>query len=374
MNKLYQPHIILGAVMVLALFGCSSGGKFLGSTTFFFWNDYALYINHPKHGVFVVDDEAVLKAHRHTVKIQRKKGFANFLPTAFDRGYGLTLFKNGKPVKTYTHDRDNFEFFEIGNLAQYGKPAKFQAFSGNKAQVQAKLKELRKQKNVYIRNIPAFEPDRREHKLILITPSIAIPTKPKEQGSPLSIPVETDRFNEGDWEREWKTQWEQKIEQRIRKMTAPINSYELRIDFTKTPTQILQDYTNKALLKHGRGKNMQTPDGEPLKIPYRFYTPEIRISATSKLIRQLKDLDYSALITEEERNKPQLLQAMQEVIDQSQTPDLSIEKGDVGLWGYYDSFHIQGFGETQYELYWMEVIEGNKKTYYGITYQKTVKK
>ncbi len=351
MNKLYQPHIILGAIMVLTLFGCSSGGRFLGSTMFFFWNDYALFVNHPKHGSFLVDDTKVLKANRHKVKIQRKKAFANFLPTVFDRGYGLTLFKNGKPVKTYTHNRDYFEFFEIGDLAQYGKPVKFQAFSGTKAQVQTKLKELGKQKNVYISNIPVFKPEGEEHKLTLILPSIAIPTKPKGQDSPLSIPVETDRFNEGDWERKWKAQWEQKIEQRIREITASAGRYKMDIGFITTPAR-LQDYTNKALLKHGRGKAIYASNGrDVVRLEYRLYTPEICISATSKLIRQLKELDYSALITEEERNKPQLLQAMQEVIDQSKTPDLSIEKGEVGLYSYYDSFHIQGAGETQYELY-----------------------
>ncbi len=347
MNKLYQPYIILGAIMMLILLGCSSGGRFFGNTTFLFWNDYSLFVNHPKYGAFMVDDIKVLKANRHKVKIQRKKGVANFLPGAFDRGYGLTLFKNGKLSKTYTHHHDYFEFFEIGDLAQYGKPVSFKAFVGTKAQVQEKLKELKEQENVYVSNIPTFKFEGEEHKLTLILPSIAIPT----------IPIETGSFNEA--------QWEQKIEQRISEITASAGRYKMDIDFIKMHAQLF-DYTNKNLAKHGRGEAIFAPnDRDVVRLEYRLYTPEIRISATSQVIHQLKKLDYSSSITEEERNKPQLLHAMQEVIAQSKTPDLSIEKGEAGLYSYYDSFHIQGVGETKYELYWIEVemTDENKEIY-----------
>ncbi len=358
MNKLCQRHIILEVVMVLTLWGCSSDKSFLGNTTFFFWNDYALYVNHPKYGMFVVNNKKVLKENRSKVKIKRAKGVINFLPTGVDRGYGLTLFKNGKPIKSYTHDRDNFTIFEIGALAQHSKSVNYQAFSGNKVQVQKKLEELSKQKHTYILNAPTtYEPESKESYFTLTLPSIAVPTKPKNSESTLFIPVETDRFNEGEWEGEWKIAWEQKIERRIRKIMPSIGRYELNVGFLKTPTQILQDYTNKALFKIGRGENLCTPNNEPIKIPYRFYTPEIRIYTSPGLIDELHELDYSSLITEEERSRPQLLQSIQEAVEQSEKNELSVEKGEVGLWGYNDKVCIGSLRETKYEVGWLEVKE-----------------
>ncbi len=353
MNKLYQQYMLkfIGIVMMVSLFGCDSNEKILNDVNFR-WGDYALFVKgHPKHGSFLVDDEAVLKANRNKIKLKRSA--SNFLPGEGDRSSGLYLFKNGKLLKRKTGIQ--FSLFEIGDIAQYAKPILHNRYYNSKANIQTQLELLSKSEEpIYLLNEPEFREHEREFHVLVNLPTVAVPAKKDEQGTPRPV------FDANAW----KENYGELLKKRAMQRLAPLNDFDLEVASTQTTKAFINDVSFKPSgddvyegipVLHHAGTN------SPLLLEsYILYHFTLHFSAKKPLIEQLRKMGFSHIVKEEERRVEALTEAVQKLIEQSSKPELA-GASEISLRpDFYDQPQIGKIQQYRYTIEWLKVAAQQK--------------
>ncbi len=364
MGKLVIYIILLILIIVLILFGGMSImtnqiGKDIKSTwgigeerSLFLnninFNDgsYALYVKHQDFGEFIVVDEKILRANKKNLKV--KVSLLNYLPGEGDRSYGVKLFKDGEVVKS--EHGGAFKTFEIGSLQENSLAVKEHRYYGPKIEIQEKIDALHSSNNTYITLQPKFTREGKEFYFRVLLPTVALPVKREKENYRALESVNGIDIQE--WQSTHENAFIEKvshqIEQRIREKASGITDFDVSImgvpDFD---TYVLNDT---------QGKMLRDKDNRILYVDYRFYQFDVTISANEELATTLMSLDYSDCVDEEYRNKAGVIESIKKVIEQSTTPDLSLEDGEVFLKFYTDSAIQRGsLSEWEYPLTWLEV-------------------
>ena len=335
--------------LILVLSSCMSDSKFIEEIDFSD-GDYALYIRHKTFGEFIVTDEKAIKNNLNDLKV--KFSFINYLPGEGDRGYGAILFKNNAPVKRKIGGA--FTHFEIGTLADYALPVKQHLVSGIKKEVQEILDSIKNRKNSFITHQSTFVADNRAFSFRVYFPSIAIPVS-REIDSTGYESIQTVNGHEiSHWqmneEAVFDKKWAGQLEDCIRKKAGAISDFEVSIAKRSTGDANIFDTAKNS-------GDLKTPDHKLLFIKdYMYYDFTASILANKENAEQLLILDFSDCMSEEERNKPQIIAKMKALIKQSTKPNLSLDKGEIGLDGYKDKVTKgKNLYEQEYSLNWLEI-------------------
>ena len=311
---------------------------------------YSLYIKHKAYGEFIVLDEKAIKENTNYLKI--KVSFINYLPAEGDRSFGAVLFKNNESIRAIRGGV--FRYFEIGTLADYAIPVKTHRTSGTKKQIQEKLDSIKNNENVFIVHKPEFVADNSAFRFRVYFPSISVPvTKGKDDAGYKKVltvnGVENNRWKmkeEDAFEKHWASQ----LENCIREKAGTISDFKVSIIKNSLSDANIFDTTTE---EQGELKG---PDNNFLYInDYMYYNFEAYIMANKENAEKLLEIDYSACLSEEDRNRPQVIAKMKQLVQQSTKPQLNVVKGEVGLSGYKDdTSKYEELYEQTYSLFWLE--------------------
>lgn len=332
--------------MLLLLWGCNKNAKILSDVNFR-KGDYALVVmGHPEHGSFLVDDESVLKANRN--KIRLKRSAFNYLPGEGDRRRGLYLFKDRKLVKLKTGIQ--FSSFEIGDIAQYGKkPIVRGRYYNSKANIQAHIELLsKKEEPIYLLNEPEFREHEREFYVLIKLPTIAVPAKKDNNGFPRPV------FDTNAWKESYGLLLKERVMQRL----APLDDFDLEVTSGQTIRAFINDssfepsgdyvYEPIPALRYANSNNLLMLES------YILHGFTLQLSARKPIIEQLRKMDFSNIVKEEERRMEELTEAVQKLIEQSDKPELATAS-EIMLAG--DFFSQPNVGETQEYMYTLEWLK-----------------
>jgi len=317
--------------------------------------EYSLYIRHKEYGKFMVLDEKKIEENKNSLKI--KFSFVNYLPGEGDRGYGVMLFKNNKLIKSKIGGV--FKSFEIGTLDDYALPVKGQGISGIKKELQQKLNSIKNSSNIFITHQPTFVPDNRVFRFRIYFPSIAVPVTREidSTGRERITTINGTEINKWQMKEEslFEKKWSNKLDKCIRGKADIISDFEISISKGSLSDAHIYDTTQD-------WGEIRTSDRKLLYIKdYMYYDFTAYIMANKEDAEKLLELDYSGCINEEERNRPQVIAKMKELVKQSTKPNLSVDNGEVGLSGYKDEVtRYKKLYEQEYSLSWLE-LEKNKE-------------
>ncbi len=309
---------------------------------------YALYVRHKEFGDFVVDDESVLKANGDTIKITRS--FLNWLPAQADRSYGVHLFKDGVQVKEKTGA--DFSQFELGDIVQYGKQAMpIERFLGVRAEAEEKLKLLSTQKNVYFTRVPKFDKNQRDFYFKVDVPSFAV-TLCREGTHIVSA------FDEEEGKVEmWKNVIKQRALERIQEHGILLQDFSLTVSHGHSGNVYLKDHSIPAQPDGTRKTLRYAETNNALMLEsFVIYTFSFDLHAQRSVIYQLREVDFSGMITPEERQLSQLAEAIQQTLLQSNKPELAETSDFVIGTKFYHQTKVGEIREHTYYMEWIEVI------------------
>lgn len=308
---------------------------------------YALYIKHKELGEFMVQDEKALKQNRDKLNI--KGSLINYLPGEGDRSFGVMLFKDNKLVKQKTGGV--FKRFETGSLADYAVAVKQKRINGVKKRILGKRDSISKHHNIFITQQSTFVPDNRAFRFRIYFPSIAVPVTREKDDSGYERIMTVNGIAQDKWTMEGEThfekRWSKKIENCIRNKADTITDFEVSISKGSVSYDYLLDKT---------GSNLTMANNKMAYIEdYMYYNFTAYVKADKVNAERLIHLEYSDCISEEERNRPQLIANMEALIKQSSEPTLNIDKGEVWLESYKDNVHTyKTVYEQEYTLTWLE--------------------
>ncbi|WP_298781938.1 hypothetical protein [uncultured Polaribacter sp.] len=299
---------------------------------------YALYIRHKKHGEFMVLNQELIEENKNDLKV--KTSFINYLPGEGDRGYGVRLFKNNKLVKSKLGGV--FKKFEIGTLNNHKLPIKRQRISGTKKVLQQKLDSIKNEENIFITHLPTFVADNRAFRFRVYFPSIAIPVKREidNYGYERVTAINGDEIKK----------WSNKLKKCIKEKADSISDFDVSITHGSLGDAYIFDTTAKwGAIRTSDRKFLYTKD-------YIYYNFTAYIKSDKESSEKLLSLDYSDCLSEIDRNKPQVIAKMKELLKQSTKPNLSVDNGEVGLEGYKDKVtKYKTLYEQEYSLNWLEL-------------------
>lgn len=339
--------------LILLLNSCMPDFKFLNEIDLSD-GDYSLYVRHKEFGEFMVIEEKALKENSSSLKL--RFSFVNYLPGEGDRNFGVILFKNNQQVKSKIGGA--FTYFEIGSLANYALAVKEHRISGIKKVVQRKLDSIKNKTTIFINHQPTFVADNRAFRFRVYFPSIALPVTREIDSTGYERIITVNGIDNNKWIMEEETifdkQWENKLENRIRKKADTISDFEVKVSKGSLSDDMLYDTT----VQWG---DLRTPDSKPLFMKdYMYYNFTAYIMASEENAKKLLVLDYSDCMNDEERNKPQVLAKMKQLVKKSTKPNLSVDKGEVGLQSYKDdTTTYEGLYEQEYSLNWFEIEKNN---------------
>ncbi len=150
---------------------------------------------------------------------------------------------------------------------------------------------------------------------------------------------------------EFKKIWREKLESCIRSKDSKVTDFTLSIAPGSLSDAYLFDVSDDG------GRQLVTPDKNSLYTKdFFYYSFPTYIQANKEDIEKLFSLDYSDCINEEERNRPEVIAKMKELVKQSTTPTLNVDKGEVGLSGFQDAVtKSHNKTEQEYSLWWYEI-------------------
>ncbi len=319
---------------------------FLGDIDFA-TGDYALYVRHKELGDFVVDDESVLKANRDSIKITRS--FLNWLPGATSRTYGVRLFRDRVQVKEKTGV--DFSQFEIGDIAQHGKAViATEEFRGIRAAMEEKLKFLSAQKNVYISRVPKLDKDQRDFHFRVTLPSFAIPIR-KEGTHTVHM------FQEGENATTWENLIRQRVLKRIKEHGVVPQDFSLNVSHGYSGNVYLKD-SSAPVRPDGTRKTLRHAEtNRPLMLEsHIIYNFAFTFYAPKSVIFQLKKIDFSGLVTQNECQIPQLTESIKQTVLQSNKSELAGRSHFILSTEFYGETEVGEIGEHKYSVEWLEVV------------------
>ncbi len=331
-----------------------SESKYLLKNIDFSDADYALYIRDKKQGTFMVLDEQALIDNKNKLKV--KSSWLNYLPGEGDRNFGVILFKNKKRIKSALGAI--FTDFEIGNLKDFGIPVEQKNFWGTKSEMQQKLDSLKNDKNAFITYQPDFVKDNRAYSFRIYFPSIAVPVTRGVDSLGYARIFTVNGIDYNTWtmkkETEFDKKWTKTLEECIRKKAGSITDFEISVSKSSLSNAYLFDTTKK-------WGDLTSADKKLLYInDFMFFNFDAFIMTNKENAEKLLTLDYSDCLSEEERNKPQVIAKMKALVKQSNSPNLDVDKGEVGLSDYIDqTSKYKATYEQEYQISWLEL---NRKT------------
>lgn len=346
---------ILKLLTIMSIFSLFSGCKSENSN--FFLKDidlsdanYALYIKHKEFGEFMVLDQQVIKANKGVLKI--KLSFINYLPGEGNRSFGVMLFKNNKLIKSKIGGA--FKSFETGNLKDFAIPVKQKRLEGTKSEILQKLDSLKSNKSRFITFQSNFVPDSTAFRFRVRFPSIALPITKVKDSSGYERTKIVNGIDIKNWQMKKETEFEKKwakiLEDRIRKKADTITNFEVSISKGSVEGAYLFDTTKK-------NGDLKTLDNKHSYMnTYIFYDFEAYIMTNQENSEKLIALDYSDCLSEEERNRGQIISEMKKMVKQSTSPKLDVDKGEVGLTHYRDqTTKANKVYQQTYQLNWIEI-------------------
>lgn len=373
MKKMFKIILVLLVVVILLYFGAKmqsnkvsndinqfykpfkKSGFFLEDIDFSDAN-YALYIRDKKQGTFMVLDEQALIDNKNKLKV--KSSWLNYLPGEGDRNFGVILFKNKKRIKSAFGAI--FTYFEIGNLKDFGIPVERKNFWGTKSQIQQKLDSLKNNKNVFITYQPNFVKDNRDFRFRIYFPSIAVPATRGVDSLGYARIFTVNGIDYNTWtmkkETEFDKKWTKILEECIRKKAGSITDFEVSVS---QGSSLSNAYLFDTTKKWG---NLTSADKELIYInDFMFFNFDAYIMTNKENVEKLLALDYSDCLSEEERNRPQVIAKMKALVKQSNSPNLDVDKGEVGLSDYKDqTTKYKAPYEQEYQISWLELDRKEK--------------
>ncbi len=312
--------------------------------------DYALYVRDKKQGTFMVLDEQALIDNKNKLKV--KSSWLNYLPGEGDRNFGVILFKNKKRIKSAFGAI--FSDFEIGNLKDFGIPVKRNNFWGTKSRIQQKLDSLKNNKNAFITYQPNFVKNNRDFRFRIYFPSIAVPVTRGKDSSGYYTILTVNGIDYNTWtmkkETEFDKKWTKILEECIRKKAGSIIDFEISIAKGSLSDAYIFDTTKK-------WGDLTSTDKKLLYInDFMFFNFDAYIMTNKENAEKLLALDYSDCLSEEERNRPQVIAKMKALVKQSNSPNLEVDKNEVGLSDYKDqTTKYKVPYEQEYQISWLEL-------------------
>ncbi|MGS2760925.1 hypothetical protein [Sinomicrobium sp. M5D2P9] len=308
---------------------------------------YALYIKHKELGEFMVLDEKALKDNRDKLKI--KVSMANYLPGEGDRSFGVKLFKNNTLVNQKLGGV--FTRFETGDLIDYAVPVKSKRIDGVKKRIQEKRDSISSYDNIFITHQSTFVPDNRAFRFRVYFSSIALSVTREKDSSGYERITTVNGIDHNTWimknESLFEKQWVEKIKRCIRNKAKQITDFEVSVS---------KGSSSGAYLLDKAGNDLRTPTNKIMYIEdYMYYNFTAYIMANKSNAEKLLALNYADCMSEEERNRSQLIAKMKAKVKQSSQPNLNVDEGEVGLEGYKDNVHTyETVYEQEYTLTWLE--------------------
>lgn len=331
---------------------------FLGDVDFSDGN-YVLYVKHKNLGEFAVTNKNRLKANRDSLKV--KVSWVNYLPGEGNRNYGVRLFKDNELIKS--KNGGIFKTFEIGNLKQDSVAVKEYRFNGVKREVQNKIDSLKENKNAYITFQSGLPKEDKEFHFRIYFPNIAIPVTRGKDDNGYERTLTINGIDYSEWhngnDNGFDAKWSTQIEKYIRGKAGNIKNFDLSISNRTLSDAYLFDVS-----QDWRGE-LRNVDEQILYLKdFMFYQYEVYIGANKDDAEKLLAIDYGDCINENDRNRPSVISKMKDLVEQSTKPNLSVEKGEVGLSGYKDSItKSENLYEQEYQFNWLEIENepaGNK--------------
>ncbi len=326
--KQQLKYIITGLIILFLLWGCDKSD--FGEPNYFMADiqltdsKYALYVNHEKYGEFIIDDQEVLKKNKDFVFLAGN--LVRFL--RWDKmgyRYGFILFKNGQEVKRKL--MIDLIAFELRDMPAYGKPAKSKSFRGNKTEVIHKIEEISKNKDAYLMRI-YYRPHPSDVKEFNVTIR-------------MSSMIIQDIFSNQKEEKRWQKNWEKKLRSRLQ-VLAPNLDFSFGVTWQKK--RINLSFEDLYIELYGS-----------------MYNYEIYLRGTEEVIEQLQKLDFSSLISDEERGYNKYIEALKHEVSQSNRPELSVENAEVRPLFYRHKIKVGEIKESHYFIEWIELIKKNEE-------------
>lgn len=313
--------------------------------------NYVLYVKHKDLGKFAVTNENSLKANRDSLKV--KVSWVNYLPGEGNRSYGVKLFKDNELIKSI--NGGVFKIFETGNLKQHSVAVKEHRFNGIKREVQNKIDSLKEIKNAYITFQSDLPKEDKEFHFRIYFPSIAVPVTRGKDNNRYERILTINGIDYSEWfngnDNGFDAKWSNQIEKYIRSKAGNIKDFDLSIYNGTLSDAYLFD------ISQDWGGELINADKQILYLKdFIFYQYEVYIGADKEDAEKLLAIDYSDCIDENDRNRSSVISKMEDLVEQSTKPNLSVEKGEVGLSGYKDSVtKSKNLYEQEYQLNWLEI-------------------
>ena len=327
----------------------------------FFLNDidlddgtYALYVNHKEFGEFMVLNADAIKENKDSLKVSLS--FANYFPgEGRDFSYGVTLFNDNSAVKS--KEGKIFKNFEIGTLAVYAIPVKKHSIQGYRKLILEKFAALQNNEAIFYTPPNFHFPIHRDYSFYIDFPSITLPvTRNKDSWGGNRI-ASINGIEHREWlfgqEEGSKAFFVQKLENCIREKAASIPDFEVIVG--------VNEETNNYLVQTVSGEEYALATTED---DYKFMRVEnyhnfhfiVHFRASKEDAEKLYALDFSDCFSEENNNKQKLIDVMKALVKQSAQPHLDVEKGEVELYGFKNTFTKSNeIKEQLYELWWLEL-------------------
>ena len=312
---------------------------------------YVLYVKHKEFGTFAVTNEEILKENSDALKVSIS--WANYLPGEGDRSYGVMLFKDNQLLKT--KKGGVFKNFEIGTLKEESVAVKEHRYEGVKRKIQNKMDSLRENKNVYITFQSDLPKENKEFHFRIYFPDIAVPVTRAKDPTGYERITTINGMDHNEWQRGndkgFHASWVAQIENCIKNKAGEITDFDLSISNGTRQDTFIVDLT-----KDGKRELRNANNGVLYMKDFMYYQYQAYIGADKEDAEKLLAMDYSDCIDEHGRKRPAVIKKMEDVVKQSTMPNLSVEKGEVGLMDFRDTVtKSKSLYEQEYQLNWLEI-------------------
>ena len=301
---------------------------------------YSLIINHKTKGKFWIEDEQILKTHKRILKI--KGSLINYLPGEGNRTYGLILLKDRAVSKSV--QGGVFNVFEIGDILDFAEPFDdvFEKVSEYKTKEvllkEFNFNEIKNNQNLYLLNIPKFNPHNFEYRFNIELPSLAVPlhyknkeTDPYWRSRPI-LPKEFDESKISD-----------SLYQKIMNDLANYKNFKLGksiINGNITGAYVINNKTHEYLIN--KNNSTLTVTG------FQIQQLKLRFQCSKDFYDDIKKYNFDKYIIDSEfYNKKELYNS---ILNEANDDEKIYSVDDIFIDGYSNKSKISSLYEMKYEL------------------------
>lgn len=315
---------------------------------------FALYVDHEEFGEFMVLDQDALKENKDSLYV-RVNLLNIFSGLTRRQRHGVTLFKGKSFVKN--KKSGFFKKFDLGTLANYAIPVKKHTIEGNKALIQEKYFSLQDKENIFYPSPPIYFPDNLEFSFTVYLPSIALPVTRKEDSWGMNSIASINGMEYDNWLNEnrigSRINLTKELENCIREKAKMLDGLDVTISINEETNNYLVHRIGANEYPLTRAENKH----EYIRLEnYHNFRISAHFRATKKDAEQLYAMDFSDCHSEEQNNRVQLVNAINELVKQSELTNLTHENGTVELYGNKNMVtRSNEITEQLYSLWWLEI-------------------